>query len=266
MFGSARKRSVFGRANGFTLIELLVVIAIIALLAAILFPVFARAREKARQTQCASNEKQLALGMMQYVQDNDETYPGFANWGFGGDWGTPILPYTNSTQLLHCPSTNGTGPDYEMNGFLGCGNGKGVVQSGSTQCTGCAPSWCNPPGLTLAQVPLPAVTWLYWEGADEYYAGTAVFQTYNSPGNHTDPNLCPTTTGGPFTVCWYGDNNFTYQLHHNGMNITYTDGHVKFMPQAQLRTLGNSTVFAGAINGVITSWHSNKVSDQEPNE
>ncbi|MBZ0172326.1 MAG: DUF1559 domain-containing protein, partial [Phycisphaerales bacterium] len=63
------------RRLAFTLIELLVVIAIIAILAAILFPVFARAREKARQSSCASNLKQLALGLMQYAQDYDETYP-----------------------------------------------------------------------------------------------------------------------------------------------------------------------------------------------
>ncbi len=65
----------YGRIRGFTLIELLVVIAIIAILAAILFPVFARAREKARQTSCLSNIKQLGLGMLMYVQDFDETLP-----------------------------------------------------------------------------------------------------------------------------------------------------------------------------------------------
>ena len=62
-------------AHGFTLIELLVVIAIISILAAILFPVFAKAREKARQIACLSNQKQIGLALFQYVQDNDETYP-----------------------------------------------------------------------------------------------------------------------------------------------------------------------------------------------
>jgi len=97
--------------SGFTLIELLVVIAIIAILAAILFPVFAQAREKARQTSCLSNEKQLALGMLQYAQDYDETYPiGFtsdnpAGWGLPQDsWPAKIQPYLKNFQVFACPS------------------------------------------------------------------------------------------------------------------------------------------------------------------
>src|SRR5665213_1283353 len=98
--------------NAFTLIELLVVIAIIAILAAILFPVFAQAREKARQTTCASNEKQMSLAMLQYVQDYDELYPGFlgisANNNNGlennGGWGNRIYPYVKSMAVFGCPS------------------------------------------------------------------------------------------------------------------------------------------------------------------
>ena len=94
--------------RGFTLIELLVVIAIIAILAAILFPVFAKAREKARQITCASNEKQLGLGVLQYTQDNDERLPcGNVNGGalgnFPDGWAGQIYPYVKSTGVYKCP-------------------------------------------------------------------------------------------------------------------------------------------------------------------
>jgi len=94
--------------QAFTLIELLVVIAIIAILAAILFPVFAAAREKARQTSCASNMKQLGLGMIQYVQDYDEVLvPTSFNWGASGNWTTFIYPYIKSTGVYNCPDDPG---------------------------------------------------------------------------------------------------------------------------------------------------------------
>lgn len=98
------------KTSGFTLIELLVVIAIIAILAAILFPVFAQAREKARQSSCISNSKQLNMALLMYVQDYDEqfpsgrynpAYPNAADFGKG--WAGQIYSYTKNVGILKCP-------------------------------------------------------------------------------------------------------------------------------------------------------------------
>jgi prepilin-type N-terminal cleavage/methylation domain-containing protein/prepilin-type processing-associated H-X9-DG protein len=95
------------RRKAFTLIELLVVIAIIAILASILFPVFGRARENARRTSCASNLKQIGLGLMMYTQDYDENYPAAGISGgqaLGYGWAGDIYPYVKSAQLFVCSS------------------------------------------------------------------------------------------------------------------------------------------------------------------
>ncbi|HEY3332903.1 MAG TPA: type II secretion system protein [Capsulimonadaceae bacterium] len=94
------------KTRGFTLIELLVVIAIISILAAVLFPVFSQAREKARASACLSNQKQIGIGLLQYVQDNDENYPnGCDCYGKGNGWAGQAYPYVKSTQVFLCPST-----------------------------------------------------------------------------------------------------------------------------------------------------------------
>ncbi len=97
------------RRRAFTLIELLVVIAIIAILAAILFPVFAKAREKARQSSCSSNLKQLGVALMQYVQDYDEKLVDHCGQTSANCWAVSIYPYVKNAQLWGCPSASGLG-------------------------------------------------------------------------------------------------------------------------------------------------------------
>ena len=108
-----RPRSMARANSAFTLIELLVVIAIIAILAAILFPVFAQAREKARQASCMSNGKQLGLALIQYSQDYDETLPCaiLSPWDTyaGSHWQTAIVPYIKDYNAYLCPDDSGGG-------------------------------------------------------------------------------------------------------------------------------------------------------------
>jgi prepilin-type N-terminal cleavage/methylation domain-containing protein/prepilin-type processing-associated H-X9-DG protein len=96
------------RHAGFTLIELLVVIAIIALLAAILFPVFAQARDKARQNSCLSNTRQIGTAMMMYAQDFDEGLPAWGEYR----WHVALKPYVKSIQVFVCPSAGDCDPQF----------------------------------------------------------------------------------------------------------------------------------------------------------
>jgi prepilin-type N-terminal cleavage/methylation domain-containing protein/prepilin-type processing-associated H-X9-DG protein len=131
------------KRNGFTLIELLVVIAIIAILAAILFPVFAQAREKARAISCASNMKQLAMAVIMYTDDFDEVYPAgqsdlpdpnnggapasFISTDAWGHWQTMILPYVKAGGVFTCPDDGAGGPDPLISAF---GVGSSYVANG----------------------------------------------------------------------------------------------------------------------------------------
>jgi prepilin-type N-terminal cleavage/methylation domain-containing protein/prepilin-type processing-associated H-X9-DG protein len=160
---------------GFTLIELLVVIAIIAILAAILFPVFARAREKARQASCGSNVKQLALGMLMYVADYDDTLP----MAIGGKpdmslwWSVMelVAPYVKNSQISRCP--NDPQGAVDLSAYPGCGR---YSYAWNKAVFAHLPPF-GPQGVivSLAQIPYPAETTAFFDG---YQAGYALLTSH----------------------------------------------------------------------------------------
>jgi prepilin-type N-terminal cleavage/methylation domain-containing protein/prepilin-type processing-associated H-X9-DG protein len=215
------------RRSGFTLIELLVVIAIIAILAAILFPVFARAREKARQSSCQSNEKQLMLAYLAYIQDYDERTPN--QWffsstaGTGYMWVDAIMPYVKNLQLFDCPSAGRRTTMYTtVNGLGFYAMNAGSVSYGINTCYwgGYAGSASGPPanpvnGRNLAQIKVPAETVCLLDATyTEYGAQYDIWSSiYSTPLK--DP---------PYR--------------HNDMaNVSFIDGHVKAMPRGGLAAL-----------------------------
>ena len=190
--------------RGFTLIELLVVIAIIAILAAILFPVFAQAREKARAISCLSNTKQLALGVVQYEQDVDEKTPNGVNpYGGGQGWAAQIYPYVKSTQVFVCPddSSNIT-PAVTVAGALPLHGSSYAYNSQVSIPAACAATGSCVPGkdaadsFTLAQYASPAKTILLAE----------VYQNsgYDIAGGNTAPIDPGTTPYGDLYNNYFG--------------------------------------------------------------
>ena len=229
MFHSSPSSSLFKRGRpAFTLIELLVVIAIIAILAAILFPVFARARENARRSSCQSNLKQIALGMLQYTQDYDEKFAKqnivpatpaqYLHFGY------LVQPYVKSKQIFLCPSAAGS--KYSL------------ISSPSTSSDGQDHIWTitaadaaagvpggvfegsygfnySVDGAAQADVPVPAQTPMFFDSTDI------------SANGGTDPKVFGTvSSSGP-------------RRHFEGSNFCYVDGHVKFQNRGQIYNLTN---------------------------
>jgi prepilin-type N-terminal cleavage/methylation domain-containing protein/prepilin-type processing-associated H-X9-DG protein len=200
--------------RGFTLIELLVVIAIIAILAAILFPVFARAREKARQTACLSNIKQLSLAAMMYSQDYDEQIiPSYLASNYV--WLDLITPYVKNTQIFVCPSRSQTYPGYGHNH--------------------CNLGWAS--SISMAAIAKPA--------------DTVLFNDNGFVTNVADPPsawLDGSGTGGayytrwPNNEPWYTTDPWRPVPRHNGLcNCAFLDGHGKAMQMDQLIGPGYGT-------------------------
>ncbi len=239
--------------NAFTLIELLVVIAIIAILAAILFPVFARARENARRSSCQSNLKQIGLGVFQYIQDYDEKYPpaitvATATGTQAGGNGIPVgwadasQPYLKSTQIFQCPSdsrgpssdpTVGTAAagysDYWYNCMLS--------QVGTTQV------WNQ--GISQAALTATSLTVMAGDAGD-FAAGTG-YGTAATRSNGYDANG-GTNPGSPAlpsgqTVTTNGFANGGLK-HLEGINLLFADGHVKWNKSQAINT--NTSVYTGA--------------------
>lgn len=209
--------------RGFTLIELLVVIAIIAILAAILFPVFAKAREKARQASCSSNLKQLALGALMYINDYDEKFPHeysklnpAANWPLK-QWHHDIQPYINNWQIFLCPSggdsnlSSNTPPaaprkrvGYSANRWLFYGNRSATASR------------------NLATVTHPAETVMIWDAIrGGRYCGQPIGL---SPDGCRARPAGLMKTGGRGLVAGKD-----YARHNGGANVSFADGHVKWL-------------------------------------
>jgi prepilin-type N-terminal cleavage/methylation domain-containing protein/prepilin-type processing-associated H-X9-DG protein len=241
--GESRPRRVAGgftsRETGFTLIELLVVIAIIAILAAILFPVFAQAREKARQTACLSNTKQWALAFVQYVQDYDEVTPIAGNEGlnaptYAAQWWNAIFPYTKSHGIKVCPSDGSNqrtvAPDNQRMSYL-YNDYLANVRWGETNAQGIQNYHAPYP---LAAMVAPADTLIMTEG--RLWGGA----TDGSGGKpFIAENIGCLITGAPttFTQGWAAGFCFDMPLrrpfHHDGVNVAFADGHAKWFRVAQ---------------------------------
>ena len=210
--------------KGFTLIELLVVIAIIAILAAILFPVFAQAREKARGISCLSNTKQIGTSFYMYVQDYDETTPalGGGSSTISWDWEYKLYPYTKNAQLYFCPDRSDCCDNYDATSLIGVnvspthkeigyGYNWGFHRRGGGLLGGQQPDPNKPgskyiPGISLAQMVSPAQLFAFGD-------------SYDTPR---------VTMNMTFLLCtWNGTSNSS--LRHSGghFNVGFADGHAK---------------------------------------
>ena len=215
------------RRKGFTLIELLVVIAIIAILAAILFPVFAKAREKARTSSCQSNLKQIGLAITQYVQDYDETLPQRYMGAEAYSWRVCVSPYLKSTQVFACPS-NPQNKSLCMAGIYPNSYGANGQDGQNTPFSRSGP-------VSLAAIDAPA---------------QLIFVAETRAGWSEAPVMA-------YSGTWFFGG-------HTGMgNFAFADGHVKSMKWAATGTPGNLwqlgqqnavAGFMGNLTGIDSSY------------
>ncbi len=204
------------RKNGFTLIELLVVIAIIAILAAILFPVFARARENARRASCGSNLKQIGLGILQYTQDYDERMPRNDSGSTGvGTWVDTLQPYIKSDQLFVCPSdsspyalASGRKTSYAINQIYYKNAAQELFEANTTGIT----------PVSLAAIDDSSGTIAVGDSSGYYqvYPSTPAAAVVD---NNANPKTFGESSASGFFVA----------RHLDGTNWLFLDGHVKWL-------------------------------------
>lgn len=241
-----RKFATAGKSSGFTLIELLVVIAIIAILAAILFPVFAQAREKARQISCLSNMRQMGVAAVMYAQDYDEVYPGMWQWSPGAIYAhapylyppgwtvdqakqnCEICPYVKNTDIFGCPSRkNLYGGLYMSYGYA-----YPTMWGGASAIPNSA--YTFPLGPALATFNYPADTVMIAESG--YFPGTA---ECNALTYEKIYSLCGPRDGYSYPYVYAPTtNNWSapLPLHMRKFNTVFVDGHVKSMsPEATMQ-------------------------------
>jgi len=242
------------RKHGFTLIELLVVIAIIAILAAILFPVFAMARGKARATSCLSNSKQIGMAMKMYVGDYDERYPSVyddtaINVVPNGKrlmWGDKILAYIKNRAIFGCldnPPVTIDPPPYDPNNPW---SGPSNTLQGTRYMMNMWSGWSWPEGTYGSDYPVtdgallhPAETAVIMESSNAWWCHWLVLPWFNDCSNNP-------TWGGQGT-CSYQDagggrkmlvgvlGETIYPRHQNGCNVTFGDGHAKYRSIESMR-------------------------------
>jgi prepilin-type N-terminal cleavage/methylation domain-containing protein/prepilin-type processing-associated H-X9-DG protein len=233
------------RSGGFTLIELLVVIAIIAILAAILFPVFAQAREKARASSCMSNNKQISLAFSMYKQDYDETYPPAVDTVTNLWWENMVTPYIkggNVGGILTCPSASSRAYAYSMNWSMSGASDATASRPSDTILTADAGQDVSEANTVVPKtdpaygLPQTAPYFLYtYKGKGEaLWTTPPVFATAKGDPNATI--LLSKSSGGtlPDEDTKNGLGLMRYR-HNQGVNAAFCDGHTKYQREGKTK-------------------------------